>query len=402
MLQLSGSLIQQTYQDIRAMSITFDQIVDHVRKYSGKPEGYISLHEPQFIGNEKKYVLEAIDSTFVSSVGRFVDEFEKGICDYTGARYAVATANGTSGLHMALLVSGVSRGDLVITQPLSFIATCNAISYIGAEPIFLDVDKETLGLSPEKIQQFLERECKVMNNSCIHVATGKKISACVPMHTFGHPVKILDIISICDAFKIPVIEDAAESIGSLYQGKHTGTFAAMGVFSFNGNKTITCGGGGVIVTDSQSLAKAAKHLTTQAKVAHPWEFVHDQIGYNYRMPNLNASMACAQLELLDRFIEEKRKLALYYKNFFKDSNIKFVEEPEGSISNYWLNAVLFSDSNERDSFLKYSNENGVMTRPAWKLMNELEMFKTNIKDELPNAQFIADRLVNLPSTPNIK
>jgi perosamine synthetase len=380
------------------MSTTFDRILQFIREYYDKKEEFISLHEPKFIGNERKYVVDAIDSTFVSSVGRYVDKFESMMCHYTGASHAVATVNGTAALHISLLLAGVNRNDLVITQPLSFIATCNAISYLGAEPLFIDVDKDTLGLSPDKLEHFLKWECEKLEHKSVHKKTGKRISACVPMHTFGHPVQLDRIIEICKEYSIPLIEDAAESIGSMYNNKHTGTFGLMGAFSFNGNKTITCGGGGIIITNDESLAKMAKHLTTQAKVPHAWEFVHDQIGYNYRLPNLNAAFACAQMEVLDNFIAAKRDLANQYQKLFTEIDIKFVIEPKHSRSNFWLNAVLFENQQERDSFLKYSNERKIMTRPAWTLMPDLKMFQNCILSDISNARYISERLVNIPSS----
>lgn len=384
------------------MSTTFDRIIATIRDHYDDPDGFIPLHAPLFKGNERKYVLDAIDSTFVSSVGKFVNEFESMICTYTGAKFAIATVNGTAALHMALLIAGVKRNELVITQPLSFIATCNAISYLGAEPVFVDIDKDTLGLSSSKLKVFLEQYCKIDNNDCYHKQSGKRIAACVPMHTFGHPVHLNELLTICNEFRIPIIEDAAESIGSLYNGKHTGTIGLLGTFSFNGNKTITCGGGGVIVTNDEGLAKNAKHLTTQAKIPHAWEFSHDHIGYNYRLPNLNAAMACAQMEMLDIFIKSKRELALKYKALFMELDLESVQETQGSFSNYWLNAVLFSDRKERDAFLKYSNDRKVMTRPVWNLMVDLDMFKKCIHTDISNARTIADRLVNLPSSPMVK
>lgn len=381
------------------MFTTFDTIIDAIRAHCAKPEGFISLHEPFFAGNEKKYVLDAIDSTYVSSVGKYVNQFESMICDFTGAQYAVATVNGTAALHMSLLLAGVKRNDLVITQPLSFVATCNAISYIGAEPLFIDIDLDTLGLSPTKLNLFLEHNCRVENGECIHIPSGRQIAACVPMHTFGHPVHMDELVNTCNKFGIPIIEDAAESIGTLYKGKHTGTFGQLGVFSFNGNKTITCGGGGMIVTHDENIAKRAKHLTTQAKIAHAWEFAHDEIGYNYRLPNLNAAMACAQMEMLDKFIEVKREFAQMYSNLFHGLNLTFVHEPVGARSNYWLNGVLFENKVQRDEFLKYSNDNDVMTRPAWNLMTDLEMFRRCFHDDISNSHRIANCLVNLPSSP---
>jgi len=379
----------------------FQTILEFIRTYYNKPEGLISLHEPHFGGNERKYVLDSIDSTFVSSVGAYVDRFESMICDYTGASFAIATVNGTAALHMSLLLAGVKRDDLVITQPLTFIATCNAISYIGAEPLFIDNDKHTMGMSAGKLKEFLELNATIKDNACFHRASGKRISACVPMHTFGHPVDLDEIVALCQSFSIPLIEDAAESIGSKYKGKHTGTFGLMGAFSFNGNKTITCGGGGMIVTNDERLGKLAKHLTTQAKVPHAWEFVHDQIGYNYRLPNLNAAMACAQMEVLDDYIISKRDLAGQYKSLFSELEMTFMTEPVNTFSNYWLNAVLVADRSERDAFLQYSNDRKVSVRPAWTLMNKLTMFKNCVSGDLSNAIELEDRLISLPSSVKI-
>lgn len=378
----------------------FDQFVEFVRSYYNKPEGFISLHEPRFVGNDKKYVLDAIDSTFVSSVGKYVDQFEAQISEYTGAKYAVATVNGSAALHISLLLAGVKRGDLVITQPLSFIATCNCITYLGAEPIFIDVSPITMGLSAEKLRKFLAENTKIINDECYHITTGKRIGACVPMHTFGHPVELNEIVKLCENHKIKLIEDAAESIGSKYNGAHTGTFGLAGVFSFNGNKTITCGGGGMIITNDEHFAKRAKHLTTQAKVPHRWNFNHDHIGYNYRLPNLNAALGCAQLEQLDIFIQQKRKLAIAYESFFAERSIQYMKEPSGTFSNYWLNAILLNDVNERDAFLTYTNDRGVMTRPSWTLMNKLDMFRNCICEDISNAINFENCLVNLPSSAN--
>ena len=361
-------------------------------------QDFIPLHEPRFVGNDKAYVLDAIDSTYVSSVGKYVDRFEEMMRNYTGANYAVATVNGTAALHMALILAGVRRNDLVITQPFSFIATCNAISYLGAEPLFTDISKTTLGLSAEKLESFLVSETETKNNSCYHKASGKRISACVPMHSFGHPVELNELVAICERHCIALVEDAAESIGSFYNNRHTGTFGLLGAFSFNGNKTITCGGGGVIITNDEKLAKLGKHLTTQAKVPHKWEFNHDHVGYNYRLPNLNAALACAQMEQLDSFLENKRSLALNYKAFFSDLPVTFFEEPVNSESNYWLNAILFNNRRERDEFLTQSNASGVMTRPAWELMHRLPMFKSCVRGDLSNAEDVEARLVNIPSS----
>lgn len=363
-----------------------------------RTEAFIPLHEPRFVGNEKTYLNECIDSTFVSSVGKFVDRFEAEFAHIVGAKYAIATVNGTAALHISLILAGVEQDDEVITQPLTFIATANAISYIGAKPVFLDVDLETMGLSPDALKRFLEQECVVADGQCVNRSTGKTIKACVPMHTFGHPCRIDEIKMLCDEWHIVLVEDAAESLGSYYKEKHTGTFGTLGAFSFNGNKIITSGGGGVIVTDDEILAARAKHITTTAKIPHKWEYVHDEIGYNYRLPNLNAALLCAQLEQLGDFLENKRILTAEYKRFFTAQNIRFMEEPLNARSNYWLNAVLLDDMKARDEFLEYTNSNGVMTRPIWTLMNKLEMFKSCQHDELLNALFLEERVVNIPSS----
>jgi len=374
-----------------------EKIISFIRETYNSPSDFIPLHEPRFLGNEKKYLLDTIDSTFVSSVGKYVDRFEEMIKDYTGAKYAVAVVNGTSALHMGLILAGVKRNDLVITQALSFIATCNAISYIGAEPIFVDVDSKRLGLSAEALENSL-KDVELINGTAIHKPSGRTISACVPMHTFGLPVEIDKIIELCNQYNIPVVEDAAESLGSTYKGQQTGTFGLLGTYSFNGNKTITCGGGGIIVTNDKKLGELAKHLTTQAKVPHRWEYVHDHIGYNYRCPNLNSALACAQLEQLNNFIENKRVTANKYKTFFKNTTLTFVEEPIDSKSNYWLNAVLLPSFEDRNQFLTETNNAGLMTRPIWALMHRLEMFKDCYHDGLVNSIDIEKRLVNIPSS----
>lgn len=366
-------------------------------------QDFISLHEPRFIGNEKNYLMDCIDSTFVSSVGKYVDEFEKRMAEYTGAKYAVACVNGTAALHMAMIIAGVKSNDIVITQPLSFIATCNAIAYIGASHLFVDVDMDTMGLSPEKLKVYLlENVLKKDDGFSYHRITNQKIAACVPMHTFGHPCRIDEIAAICAEYNIALVEDAAESMGSYYKNQHTGTFGLVGTFSFNGNKTITCGGGGAIITNDEKLAKRAKYLTTQAKVPHRWDFVHDEIGYNYRMPNINAALMCAQLEQLNYFLENKRELANSYRNFFKNTDIQFVEEPFNSKANFWLCTILLPDKKLRDEFLQYTNDNGVMTRPAWRLMTKLVMFKDSMHGNLDNAYELEARLINIPSGVRIK
>ncbi len=372
-------------------------IVEFIQKTFGTKE-FVPLHEPRFMGNEKKYLNDCIDSTFVSSVGKYVDTFEKEFAKSVGSKFAIATVNGTAALHISLILADVKRDDEVITQPLTFIATCNAISYIGANPIFVDVDLDTMGISPNFLKSFLENNCEIKEKKCINKTTNKIIKACVPMHTFGHPCKIDEIKDICDKWNIALVEDAAESLGSYYKDKHTGTFGKVGAFSFNGNKIITSGGGGVIVTDDEEFAKRAKHITTTAKIPHPFEYVHDEIGYNYRLPNINAALLVAQLEQLNSFIEAKRKLSLKYKEFFSNNEINFVEEPKDSKSNYWLQAVLLNDKKQRDEFLELTNKNGVMTRPIWKLMNELEMFKDCQRTDLKNAKYLEERVVNIPSS----
>jgi len=376
----------------------YKQTVDFIKSQFSNQD-FIPLHEPRFVGNERLYVMDAIDSNFVSSVGKYVDDFEKQIAAYTGAKYAVACVNGTAALHMAMIVAGVKSNDMVITQPLSFIATCNAISYIGASPVFIDVDMDTIGLSAQKLKLYLQEfTFKKADGFSYHKITQQKIAACVPMHTFGHPCRIDEITELCNEFNVVLIEDAAESIGSYYKNKHTGTFGLLGTFSFNGNKTITCGGGGAIVTNDEALAKRAKYLTTQAKVPHRWEFVHDEIGYNYRMPNLNAALMCAQMEQLNSFLENKRELAGLYNDFFKNSEIEFIHEPSHSKSNYWLCSILLRNQITRDEFLKYTNDNGVMTRPVWTLTNKLVMFKDALHGDLMNSQNLESRLVNIPSS----
>jgi len=378
----------------------FQQTVDKIREIYNEPEAFIPLHAPVFIGNEKKYLDECIDSTFVSSVGKFVDQFEIEISKYTGVAEAVACVNGTNALHLALKLVGVEKDTEVITQPLTFIATANAISYCNAKPVFIDVDKDTMGLSPDKLKTWLIENVKIdtKTNKPINQLTNKLITACVPMHTFGYPCHIDEIVEICKQYSIPVVEDAAESLGSYYKGQHTGTFGEIGVLSFNGNKTITSGGGGMLLFNDAELAKKAKHLTTQAKVPHVWEFVHDEIGYNFRMPNINAALGLAQLESLDKFIVAQRKLAQKYSEFFDSNEISFFREPENSKSNYWLNVVILKDYKERDEFLEFTNNNGIMTRPVWELMSRLPMFEDCQSGDLSNAEWLVDRVVNIPSS----
>lgn len=380
----------------------YNQITDFIHQLFGTEET-VPLHAPLFIGNEKKYLEECIDTTFVSSVGKFVDRFEADMAAYTGARKAVVCVSGTNALHMAMMLAGVERDDEVLTQALTFIATCNAISYIGAHPVFIDVDMETLGLSPKAVKDWLVKNAEVKNGACYNKHSGRRVKACVPMHTFGHPVKIDELVAVCEEWHLELVEDAAESIGSLYKGRHTGTFGKVGAISFNGNKTITTGGGGMLLFQDEELGTLAKHLTTQAKVPHRWAFVHDHIGYNYRMPNINAALGCAQLENIDRYVADKRETAAIYADFFKNiPDITFFTEPENCRSNYWLNVVMLKDKTAQQEFLEYTNDHGVMTRPVWELMNRLEMFKHCETDGLKNTEWLADRIVNIPSSVRLK
>jgi perosamine synthetase len=358
----------------------------------------IPLHAPVFKGNERKYLMDTIDSTFVSSVGAYVDLSEKMMAEISQTIKAVAVVNGTAGLHIALQMADVQRGDEVITQALTFVATANAIHYTGAEPVFLDVDCDTMGLSPKSVAAFLEEFGEKRENETYNKKTGRKIAACVPMHTFGFPVHLDELMKVCNTWNIPIVEDAAESLGSYYKGKHTGSFGKLGVFSFNGNKIVTCGGGGMIVTQNEELGKLGKHLTTTAKVPHPYEYVHDQVGYNFRMPNLNAALVCAQLEQLDTFLANKRTLAHEYANFFAEQNIKFRAELEDTQANYWLMCVELENVEERNAFLKATNEAKTMTRPIWQLMYRLPMYQHCYRDSQKNAEFLEERIVNIPSS----
>lgn len=363
---------------------------------------FIPLAVPVFIGNEKKYLNECIDTTFVSSVGKFVDRFEGDTAKYTGAKRAVVCVSGTNALHMAMLLSGVKRDDEVLTQALTFIATCNALSYIGAHPVFIDVDKDTMGLSPVAVREWLAKNSEQKNGECYNKNTGSRVKACVPMHTFGHPVHLDELVEVLKEYHIELVEDAAESIGSLYKGKHTGTFGKVGALSFNGNKTITTGGGGMMLFNDEELGAYAKHITTQAKIPHRWEFRHDHIGYNYRMPNINAALGCAQLEHIEEYVASKRETAKAYEEFFKDiPEIEFFVDTPDTRSNYWLNVVILKDKDAQLNFLEYTNDNGIMTRPIWELMNRLPMFEKCENDGLKNTIWFADRVVNIPSSVRI-
>ncbi|MEX0939738.1 MAG: LegC family aminotransferase [Candidatus Paceibacterota bacterium] len=375
----------------------FNQIVTFIQDQY-KTKDYIPLHEPRFVGNEKKYVSDAIDSTFVSSIGAYVDKFEDIITHISQTKRAVAVVNGTAALQVALRLAGVQQGDEVLTQALTFVATANAITYNEAVPVFLDVDLDTMGLSPKAVDSFLNEYGERRKGSCFNKKTGKKISACVPMHTFGFPVHLNELMEVCAKWNIPIVEDAAEALGSTYYGKPTGSFGTIGIYSFNGNKIVTAGGGGAIVTNDNKKGDLAKHLTTTAKKKHPYEYIHDEIGYNYRMPNLNAALICAQLEQLDFFIETKRKLALNYHTFFKENGIKFRLQNPNTEANYWLMCVELDSFTERNLFLQETNKRGIMTRPIWKLMYKLPMFKTCYRDEQKNAEILENRIVNIPSS----
>lgn len=365
---------------------------------SFKSTDFIPLHAPSFGGNEKKYLIETIDSTFVSSVGAYVDQFEEMMTSITNTKKSVAVVNGTAGIQVALRLVGVSTGDEVITQALTFVATANAIAYNGASPIFLDVDLDTMGLSPNAVSRFLEEFGELREEGCFNKNTGNKISACLPMHTFGFPVHLEELKAVCDTWKIPIVEDAAESLGSEYKNKPTGSIGEMGVFSFNGNKIVTCGGGGAIVTNNEKLGLKGKYLTTTAKVPHAYEFFHNELGFNFRMPNLNAALACAQLEQLNVFLENKRSLATDYINFFDNSDIQFRTETPNTKANYWLMCVELENQKERDLFLAETNAAKVMTRPIWQLMFRLPMYAHCQRDEQVNASFLEDRIVNIPSS----
>jgi aminotransferase in exopolysaccharide biosynthesis len=373
-------------------------VVDTIRSRYGT-EGFIPLHAPIFAGREKEYMTDCIDSTFVSSVGAYVDRFEQLMCDYTGAAHAIAIVNGTAALHMSLLLAGVEAGDEVITQPMTFVATCNAIAHLGGVPSFVDVDPQTLGMSPQALKLFLEKHAEADGaGRLMNKLTGRRIAAVLPMHVFGLPLLIEELAEICEAWSIPLVEDAAESLGSWIGTRHSGTFGIMGVFSFNGNKIATCGGGGCIITNNPEVARRAKHLTTTAKRPHKWEYFHDEVGYNYRLPNINAALACAQLEQLDEFLTSKLETAAYYSASMRRLNVPFMKARSGTTSNNWLNTIMLSDREERDRFLELSNAQNVMTRPAWVLMHKLPAFSSSFRDPLPTAEALEERLVNIPSS----
>lgn len=374
-----------------------DALIAFVRERYGSDQP-VPLHEPRFARAERDYVLDTLDSTFVSSVGEYVGRMEVGVSDYCDIEHAVATVNGTAALHTALMVAGVRPRDLVITQPLTFVATCNAIRYCGADPLFVDISASRLSLCPDALQAFLEKRGESRDGECVDRNTGRRIAACLPVHTLGHPADMTRIGAICEQWGIPVVEDAAESLGSWLEGRHTGGFGAAGALSFNGNKIVTTGGGGMIVTQSEAVARRARHLTTTARVPDGFEFTHDEVGYNYRMPNLNAALGCAQLGRLERIIEIKRKLAADYAELFAGTKFFLMTEPEGAHSNYWLNAVVCPNREVRDRLLQTTNDAGVMTRPAWRLMPELPMYRQCEAGPLPVAADCQARLLCLPSS----
>jgi aminotransferase in exopolysaccharide biosynthesis len=378
------------------------QIVQAIRSVTG--EGSVALHEPRFGGNEWAYLKDCLDSTFVSSVGRYVDRFEADLAAYSGARHAVAVVNGTAALHVALQLAGVKAGDEVLIPALTFVATANAVAYCGAIPHFVDSEERTLGLDPHALRAYLNETTELRSGQCVNRATGRVIRAVVPMHTFGHPVEIEGVLALARDFRLEVIEDATESLGSTVRGKHAGTFGRMGVLSFNGNKVITTGGGGAVLTDDPELARHAKHLTTTAKLPHRWAYVHDEIGYNYRLPNINAALGCAQLEQLPGFIEAKRKLYERYREAFAGIRAaSIVAEPEGCRSNYWLQTLLLDESAAglRDALLQATNDDGLMTRPIWELMSKLEPYRACPRMPLPVAESLERRVVNLPSSASL-
>lgn len=382
----------------------FDQaaIINALKAVLPAGGGAVPLHEPSFGGNEWAYVKECIDTGWVSSVGKFVDRFEQELASYTGVRHAVAVVNGTAALHVCLKLVGVEQGDEVFVPTLTFIASANAISYCGAIPHFVDSCETTLGLDPQKLDLYLKEIAELRPAGCFNKRTGRRIKAVMPMHTFGHPVDLDPLVEVCRRYQLELVEDAAESLGSFYKGRHTGNWGKVSALSFNGNKVITTGGGGAILTNDEQLGKLAKHLTTTARVPHKWSFVHDQIGYNYRLPNINAALGCAQLEQLPAFIKNKRELAEKYRAVFSEvEGVSFFTEPGFAQSNYWLNVLLLNRdyADQRDALLEASNSLGIMTRPAWMLMHELEIYTSCPKmDSLSVAEDVERRLINIPSS----
>jgi perosamine synthetase len=378
-------------------NIKFEETLQFIRSLYPK-ENPVPLHAPRFLGNEKKYLTECIDSTYVSYVGKFVADFEDHIKRITGAKHAIAMVNGTAALQMALISSGVQPGEEVITQALTFVATAAAIKHAGAEPSFVDVDIETLGMSPDSLRLYLQTNSEYLSGKLVNKKTGRRISAVVPMHTFGHPVRIDEIVAICQEYGLILIEDSAESIGSFFEGKHTGTFGRAGILSFNGNKPVTTGGGGMLITNDDEIAERARYISTTAKRKHRWEFYHEEVGYNLRLPNVNAAIGCAQMEYFSKTITNKRETAALYKGFFDSIGVRFCSELKNCISNYWLNAIILDDRSDRESFLQYSNDNNVQTRPVWTLMNKLPPYASCSHDDLKNSEWLEDPIINIPSS----
>ncbi len=379
-----------------------DKIITAIRSViHQKNEDPVALHEPCFNGNEWKYVKDCIDSTWVSYVGKYVDRFEEMIADFTGVKKAVAVVNGTAALQIALKLAGVKPGDEVLVPALTFVATANAVVHCGAIPHFVDSEEKTLGIDPHKLKDYLNKTCKINTDECVNKNTGRRIKGIIPMHAFGHPVDLDPLIDVSREYKLEVIEDAAESLGSFYKGRHTGNWGKLAILSFNGNKSITTGGGGAIIANDENLAKLAKHLTTTAKIPHRWEYRHDQIGYNYRLPNINAAIGCAQMEQLPVFMKKKRNLASRYSQAFQNvEGVHFFNEPPNAKSNYWLNVLLLDDANieQRNILLEKTNNAGIMTRPVWTLLNKLDMFKDCPCMDLTCANSLEQRVINIPSS----
>jgi perosamine synthetase len=382
-------------------SFSPESVLEALRSVVGSEAAFFPLHEPCFGGNEWAYVKECLDTGWVSSVGKFVDRFEEDLAAYTGAKRAVAVVNGTAALHVCLELVGVERDDEVLIPALTFIATANAVTYCGAVPHFVDSEERTLGIDPHGLGEYLEKIADVTSAGCSNRLTGRRIKAVMPMHTFGHPVDLDPLVDVCEHFKLELVEDAAESLGSFYKGRHTGNRGRVSALSFNGNKVVTTGGGGAILTNDEELGCLAKHLTTTAKVPHRWEFNHDMVGYNYRLPNINAALGCAQLEELPGFLERKRSLAERYQAAFAGmAGAMFFTEPDFGRSNYWLNTLMLDEavSGRRDEILSMTNDAGIMTRPAWTLMHRLPMFAACPRMELPVAESLERRLINIPSS----
>ena len=370
---------------------------------------FIPLHAPIFSELDKQFVVDAIDSTFVSSVSEYVGKFEQSISDLTGAKHVVPVVNGTSGIHLALHVLGVDESCEVLTQSLTFVGTCNAIAYTGAQPVFIDVDLQTMGFSTQALAEFLQENAEIQEvngkQQAINKLTGKRIAACVPMHTFGHPVNMVVLKAICQQWRIAIVEDAAEALGSFIENdtvrQHCGTLGDMGVLSFNGNKVITTGGGGAVLTNNGQLAERLRHLSTTAKTPHAWEYHHDEMGFNYRMPGINAALGCAQMEQLNKFLSDKLSIAEQYRSWAKDRSVSFIDAQEHTKPNFWLNALLLDDKEQREQFLQETNDNGVMTRPVWQPMHLLPAFESAPRSILDNTMQLTNRLVNVPSSARV-